>query len=836
MTTTYVVSSEGVTFTNIDTTTLNGAIETIDTGPVGNYVIDISGNISLTTELLAINLPTGSTLTINGANGSGGTYSLDGGGTQWGLFVYAGTVAIDNLAIDNMLAEGGSGGGAFGGGAYGGGGGGAGLGGGLFVGANVASDVGSVTLTDVTFAHDEAVGGSGEEASESKGGGGGLGGDGGDGGSDGTEKGGGGGGGGGIGVGGVGGSGSAATAGNGGIGIVPGPGGGGNGSEALSAGAGGAGGGKGGGGGGGVSAGGGGGGVGGGVAVSGGGGGFGGGGGGVGGNGGFGGGGGMSAGNGGFGGGGGAGSVTGAGGGVGGFGGGNASVGGYGGGGGGLGAGGDIFVQAGASLTIAGTTSVGAGKVTGGGVGVGIGGGSSFDGQAGQGFADGIYLQGNNTLTFSPIGLETVVGVIGDDKGSAAAANYGGATGYSEGSGSIVIDGTGTVDLTAINTYTGTTTVESGTLQVDGSIAPSAVIVKSGASIGGSGTTGTVTVEAGGTFAPGDPTTFTVAGLTLDSGSNFDEEIGGTSPGAGGAGGYDRTIVQSGGTVLSLGGATLNLSLVNSFTPSLGSVYEIINNEGSSAVSGTFSGLAQGAIVRAGHDYVQISYTGGDGNDVTLTVVQRPPNSPAPSGTTADLIMRDGSSGDYEIYDLGGNTILAAGYLGQVGLEWQVAGVGGFFGSDTSDMILRNSNSGAFEIYDISNNNLTGAAAMGQVGLEWTVSGFGDFSNRTDETDMLMRNSNTGQFEIYDLANNIITSAASMGQVGLEWSVAGFGDFSTRPNESDMLMRNDNTGQFEIYDISNNTSHPLPRWVRSAWNGRWPGSATFPATPTKATC
>ena len=67
MTTTYDVSSEGVTFTNTDTTTLNGAIETIDTGPVGNYVIDISRNISLTSELLAINLPTGSTLTINGA-------------------------------------------------------------------------------------------------------------------------------------------------------------------------------------------------------------------------------------------------------------------------------------------------------------------------------------------------------------------------------------------------------------------------------------------------------------------------------------------------------------------------------------------------------------------------------------------------------------------------------------------------------------------------------------------------------------------------------------------------------------------------------------------------
>jgi len=108
-------------------------------------------------------------------------------------------------------------------------------------------------------------------------------------------------------------------------------------------------------------------------------------------------------------------------------------------------------------------------------------------------------------------------------------------------------------------------------------------------------------------------------------------------------------------------------------------------------------------------------------------------------GTTADMIMRDASTGFYEIYDLGNNAILGAGFLGQVGAEWQVAGVGAFNAPDTSDMILRNSNTGQFEIYDISNNNLTGAAPMGQVGLEWTVSGFGDFSSRTGETDMLMR-------------------------------------------------------------------------------------------------
>ena len=152
------------------------------------------------------------------------------------------------------------------------------------------------------------------------------------------------------------------------------------------------------------------------------------------------------------------------------------------------------------------------------------------------------------------------------------------------------------------------------------------------------------------------------------------------------------------------------------------------------------------------------------GSFATFTV--RPPPNPAPpSGTTADMIMRDGS-GDYEIYDLGNNAILAAGPLGQVGTEWQVAGLGGFNGTDTSDMLLRNSATGAFEIYDISNNNITNAAAMGQVGLEWQVAGFGDFQPLAGETDMLMRDSATGQFEIYDISNNAITSAASMGQVG----------------------------------------------------------------------
>ena len=42
------------------------------------------------------------------------------------------------------------------------------------------------------------------------------------------------------------------------------------------------------------------------------------------------------------------------------------------------------------------------------------------------------------------------------------------------------------------------------------------------------------------------------------------------------------------------------------------------------------------------------------------------------------MIMRDGSNGDYEIYDLGNNSDPGGAPLGQVGLEWQVAGLGDF--------------------------------------------------------------------------------------------------------------------------------------------------------------
>jgi beta-galactosidase len=68
----------------------------------------------------------------------------------------------------------------------------------------------------------------------------------------------------------------------------------------------------------------------------------------------------------------------------------------------------------------------------------------------------------------------------------------------------LVKSGAGTMDLTAPNIYTGATTVNDGTLLIDGSLGASDVTVNSGGILEGSGSIGgPVTVQPGGTIQPG---------------------------------------------------------------------------------------------------------------------------------------------------------------------------------------------------------------------------------------------------------------------------------------------------------------------------------------------
>jgi len=171
---------------------------------------------------------------------------------------------------------------------------------------------------------------------------------------------------------------------------------------------------------------------------------------------------------------------------------------------------------------------------------------------------------------------------------------------------------TGAVSVSAAITQTKTT-----------NIFATGTTVLNGGDLGIFGTVNsTLTANSGGVVRPGSsPGVINSGNLSFASSSTYAVEIGGTTPGNG-AGKHDQINVT--GTV-ALGGSTLTLASSGGFTPTAGQTFTIINNDGNSdAVTGTFNGLPEGAIISGFLGSTlggKISYVGGDGNDVVLTAV-----------------------------------------------------------------------------------------------------------------------------------------------------------------------------------------------------------------------
>lgn len=138
-----------------------------------------------------------------------------------------------------------------------------------------------------------------------------------------------------------------------------------------------------------------------------------------------------------------------------------------------------------------------------------------------------------------------------------------------------------------------------------------------GGTLKGTGTLGIINLLSG-IVAPGmSPGCLNAAGLAF-TGGTYQAELGGTIA----CTGYDQLKVT--GTV-DLGTATtLTTSLYGGFKPAAGNTFTIIDNDLADAVTGTFTGMAEGATFTVDGYVFKISYVGGDGNDVVLTTVSVP--------------------------------------------------------------------------------------------------------------------------------------------------------------------------------------------------------------------
>jgi autotransporter-associated beta strand protein len=186
-------------------------------------------------------------------------------------------------------------------------------------------------------------------------------------------------------------------------------------------------------------------------------------------------------------------------------------------------------------------------------------------------------------------------------------------TGTSGGARGLTKLGTGTLILNNTNTYTGATTVSTGTLVVNGSISTSSLTtVATGATIGGSGTIGALTVSSGGFINPGNsPGILNVSGNYTQTGL-YTAEITGLTAGT------EHDQINVTGTVDITGG-----SLTASFTAGTYAANDLIFillNDGADAITGTYSGLAQGATVTSyGGFNWNISYVANSGGSPSFT-------------------------------------------------------------------------------------------------------------------------------------------------------------------------------------------------------------------------
>jgi autotransporter-associated beta strand protein len=194
--------------------------------------------------------------------------------------------------------------------------------------------------------------------------------------------------------------------------------------------------------------------------------------------------------------------------------------------------------------------------------------------------------------------------------------------GVISGTGSLIKIGRGKLILGNANTYSRGTTIERGKLvvkNVSGSATGSGPVTVNDGILAGTGiVAGTVTVGTGaGSGALLSPGTKGIGSLTIQRALTLNSDAiynWGLSSNRVAA----DEVVANGVTI---SGAQFSYADVGNSVLPPGTVLTAVDNTAATAISGTFSNLADGGTVVIGSNTFQANYEGGDGDDLTLTVV-----------------------------------------------------------------------------------------------------------------------------------------------------------------------------------------------------------------------
>lgn len=134
----------------------------------------------------------------------------------------------------------------------------------------------------------------------------------------------------------------------------------------------------------------------------------------------------------------------------------------------------------------------------------------------------------------------------------------------------------------------------------------------------GNGVMGDIVLSSNSVIAPGaSPGCLSTGNIAWTEGSVYSFELGGATA----CNQYDQ--IKAFGSV-DLGNGTLTTTMYNGYVPKVGDTFTIVDNDSTDLAVGTFSGLVEGATFEQNGVVFKITYKGGDGNDVVLTVQNQP--------------------------------------------------------------------------------------------------------------------------------------------------------------------------------------------------------------------
>ena len=173
------------------------------------------------------------------------------------------------------------------------------------------------------------------------------------------------------------------------------------------------------------------------------------------------------------------------------------------------------------------------------------------------------------------------------------------------------------------------------------------------------------------------------------------------------------------------------------------------------------------------------------------------PESDLTGDGTSDILWRNGTTGQYGMFDMAGGTPTWS-VLGGESTAWQIGGLGDFDGDGTDDILWRNDTSGGIGFSAMG----TGSPvwnALGTAGAAWQIMGVGDF-NGDGTDDILWQNSSNGGVGMFAMSGGTATWQ-TIGGSSAPWEIVATGDI-TGDGIDDIIWRNSTTGQVGQFEMS----------------------------------